>query len=127
MLCSPSSFTITATRFISGRLSSRLMSVVLPLPKKPVTMLTGMRPASGSRSPLMTGPSDVHFEDVETACEAVHRVDNPALVDPHVVDLNRAGGRHFRCAGNVVRDFLRLIGVGRVVGANAAVEKRAYD
>src|SRR6478672_1394651 len=50
MLCSPSSFTMTATRFMSGRLRSRLMSVVLPLPRKPVTMLTGMRPASGSRA-----------------------------------------------------------------------------
>src|SRR5689334_811875 len=49
MLCSPSSLTITATLFMSGRFRSLLMSVVLPLPRKPVTMLTGMRPASGSR------------------------------------------------------------------------------
>src|SRR5688572_24244070 len=104
MLCSPSSFTMTATRFMSGRLSSRLISVVLPLPRKPVTMLTGIRPASGSRSPLMSVSSDVHLEDIETAGEAVHRIDDPALVDPDIVDLYRAGRRHLVRAGNVVSD-----------------------
>src|SRR3954470_13388117 len=104
MLCSPNSFTMTATRFMSGRLSSRLMSVVLPLPRKPVTMLTGIRPASASR-PCASGSvcrftkahdgknegtwqrsfptpsllSDIHLEDVQPAREPVDCIDDAAL------------------------------------------------
>src|SRR5687767_681896 len=127
MLCSPSSFTITATLFMSGRLSSRLISVVFPLPRKPVTMLTGMRPASGSRvsDSVCARTLDIHFENVETAPETVDAIDDPFLVPPDVVDLDRAGGRHLRRAGDEVSDLLRLVRVGRVERAHPAVEESA--
>src|SRR5215213_6488411 len=119
MLCSPSSFTMTATLFMSGRLSSRLMSVVLPLPRKPVTMLTGMRPASGSRvrDSVCARTLDIHLEDIQPACETIDAINDPILVDPDVVDLDRAGGRHLGCAGDEVRDLLRLKWIRRVVRA----------
>ena len=46
----------------------------------------GARPASLARDRV----SDVHFEHVQAAAEAVHRVHDAALVDEHVVDLDRA-------------------------------------
>src|SRR5688572_1027135 len=119
MLCSPSSFTITATLFMSGRLSSRLISVVFPLPRKPVTMLTGRRPAIGSRvsDSVCARTLGIHFQDVQAARKPVDAVDDPFLVDPHVVDLDRAGGRHLRRAGNEIGDLLRLVRIRRVVSA----------
>ena len=57
------SFTMTATRFISGFFSSRLMSVVLPLPRKPVITVIGMRPRRRSR-PLLVAAIALPFQNV---------------------------------------------------------------
>src|SRR4051812_28662808 len=43
-----------------------------------------------------TQPSEIHLQDVEPAGVAVDAVDDLALVDEHVVDLDRAGGREGR-------------------------------
>src|SRR5690606_27124608 len=108
--CSPNSLTMTATRFMSGRFSSLLISVVLPLPRNPVTTLTGNFPESASSIALRLR-SDVHLEDVEAAGETVHRVDQAVLVHPDVVDLDRALRRQLGGARHVVGHFLRLVGV----------------
>src|SRR5581483_6302742 len=50
MPTSPSSFTITAVSPSAGCSSSREISVVLPLPRKPVTTTTGSFDASGKRA-----------------------------------------------------------------------------
>ena len=42
------------------------------------------------------GSSEIHLQDVQPADVAVDGVDDLALVDEHVVDLDRAGGRHRR-------------------------------
>src|ERR1043165_9650860 len=128
MLCSPNSFTITATRFISGRLSRRLMSVVLPLPRKPVTTLTGRRPASGSRPAAASSCArtlGIHFKNIETACKPIDAINDPVFVHPHVVDLDRAGGRHLGRTGDEISDFLRLERIRRVENAQATVAERA--
>mmetsp|Transcript_9986 Transcript_9986/g.20210 ORF Transcript_9986/g.20210 Transcript_9986/m.20210 type:complete len:257 (-) Transcript_9986:43-813(-) len=57
MPISPYSFSITATRRLWSSVSTRLSSVVLPLPRKPVTTVTGTRgsskgTASASASPV---------------------------------------------------------------------------
>src|SRR6195256_907295 len=57
----------------------------------------------------------------------VDRVDDAALVDEHVVELDRAARRKGWRLWHEGRDFLRLIRVGNVVGAQAAVEERADD
>ena len=50
MPISPISLITTATRRMSGCLTSLEISVVLPLPRKPVMRVTGIFPARGSRS-----------------------------------------------------------------------------
>ncbi len=52
MPISPISLMTTATRSMSGWRSKRLISVVLPAPRKPVISVTGILPASGSRSDI---------------------------------------------------------------------------
>ena len=72
--------------------------------------------------------SEIHLQDVEPAGEAIDRVDDLALVHEHVVELDRGIFRQRRPRRNEGRDLLRLVGVGDVVGAQAAVEERAdYD
>ena len=52
MPTSPSSLMTTAAPAIAGWRSRRASKVVLPLPRKPVSSVTGRRPASGSRPGL---------------------------------------------------------------------------
>ena len=53
MPSSPSSFTMTATRVPPPAVSSPLTKVVLPLPRNPVTIVTGsaVAPVTGGRAP----------------------------------------------------------------------------
>ena len=55
MPTSPSSFTITAVSPMSGWASRRESSVVLPLPRNPVTSVTGRRHQRGARAPGRAG------------------------------------------------------------------------
>src|SRR5215510_3952300 len=51
----------------------------------------GTAPASviSSASDHGAGHSEIHLQDVEAAGETIHRVDDGALVDEHVVELDR--------------------------------------
>ena len=81
----------TAARAMDGWRTRRESSVVLPLPRKPVISVTGMRPASGSRSSLTGALSDRQLQHVEPAGEAIDGVDDAVLVDVDVVELDGAG------------------------------------
>src|SRR5215510_2908998 len=174
----PYSLMMTAVARPSGVARKRRTSVVLPAPRKPVTIVTGMRaprarfcrrpngPRSreGNRSSavmMRSGPvarierseirvlearqggpafrfaqcglrrkpgsSKIHLQDVEPAREAVDRVDDFALVDEHVVELDRVHLGHARGRWHEGGDLSRLVRIGKVVGAQAAVEERADD
>src|ERR1700719_310682 len=69
--------------------------------------------------------SEIHLEDVEPACEAVDGVDDRALIYEHVVELDRFAGGARRGRGDEGRDLPRLVGIGDVVGAQAAIEEGA--
>ena len=56
MPISPISLITTATRAIAGCRTSAAMSVVLPLPRKPVISVTGSLPPTGSRDSLTAAP-----------------------------------------------------------------------
>ena len=120
---------MTAARSIPGWRSSRRSSVVLPLPRNPVMTVTGSRLASGSTvvdvRALATDVTERHLEDVQAAGEAIDGIDDAALVDVDVVQLDRAGRRQRRRARHEVGDFLRLIRVADVVGAHAGIEEGA--
>src|SRR5580704_15584595 len=152
MPISPNSLTTTAVLAPSGRASNSRIKVVLPAPRKPVTTVTGMRaprgrrcrrpnglaslPTKGSDTGLQlvhrttkhTGvpvkDSEIHFHRVEPAGVAVDGIDDGAVVDEHVVDLAGAGRgvRHLR---HEIGDFLRLVRVGDVEGAQPAIEEGA--
>src|SRR6516165_12365072 len=136
---SPYSLTTTAVPAPSGLSSSALIRVVLPEPRKPVTATTGSRaprarfcrrPKSDASLPpkRVSGPvSKLHFERVEPADVTVDRIDDLALVDEHVVDLDRPARRPRRRLGDKIADLLRLIGIGRVIGTQPAVEIRPQD
>ncbi len=61
--------------------------------------------------------SKIHLQNVEPAAEAVYRVDDLALVDEAVVELDRADRRHRRRRRHEGGDLLGLIRIGDVVGA----------
>src|SRR5207244_13133711 len=83
-----------------------LTSTPLPPPPTlfPYTTLFRSRPASQR-----------HLENVEPAGVAVHRVDDAPLVDINIVQLDRAGRRARRRAGNEVGDLPRLEWIANVV------------
>ena len=113
MPISPTSLITTAAPAMAGWRTSLDSKVVLPLPRKPVISVTGMRPARGSRvntvfcgglrgSACVCGlqnealtltcrGSDVEFQHVQPAREAVHGVDDAPLIDKDVVELDGAG------------------------------------
>src|SRR5205085_5459420 len=70
--------------------------------------------------------SELHFEAVEAADDAVDRKDDATVVDEHVVDLAppvlRLGDVRHKIA-----DLLGLVWVFQIEGAQAAAEKRAED
>src|SRR5262245_53473052 len=67
----------------------------------------------------------IHLKDVQPARVPVDGVDNATLVDEHVIELNRAGRGVLRRWRDESGDFLGLIWVGNVVGAQPAVEESA--
>src|SRR5271167_3113042 len=123
MPISPNSLTTIAVLAPSGVASKARIKVVLPEPRKPVTATTGSRgprarrwrrPNSGASAPANSdsGPvSKIHFERVEAADMAVHRIDDLALVYEHVVDLDRTARRPRRRLGDKIADLGRLIGI----------------
>src|SRR5271166_5796934 len=139
MPISPYSLTTTAVPAPSGLSSSARIRVVLPEPRNPVIATTGSRaprgrfwrrPKSDASLPpkSASGPvSELHFERVEPADMAVDRIDDLALVDEYVVDLDGTTRRPRRRLGDEVPDLLRLVGVGGVVGAQPTVEIRRQD
>src|ERR1700758_2328512 len=112
MPISPYSLTTTAVPAPSGLASSARIKVVLPEPRNPVTATTGSRgprgrfwrrPKSDASLPRksVSGPvSELHFERVEPADVAVDGIDDLALVDEHVVDLDRTARRPRRGLGD---------------------------
>src|SRR6516164_6958919 len=139
MPISPYSLTTTAVLAPSGLSSSARIRVVLPEPRNPVTTTTGSRaprarfcrrPKGDASLPpkRVSGPvSELHFERVEPTDMAVDRIDHLALVDEHVVDLDRPARRSRRRLGDEIPDLLRLIRVRGVVGAQPAVEIGPQD
>src|SRR6516164_8131573 len=148
----PNSLTTTAVPAPCAVARKRRTSVVFPAPRNPVTMVTGMRaprarlslrpnePASregkrSSNAPPGTLPalaimlrglgSKIHFQNVEPADVAVDGVDDLALVDEYVVELNGTGRRHGRRRRDEHPHFLRLVRIGNVVGAQPPVEEGA--
>lgn len=97
---SPNSLTITAVFRPASLARNLLIKVVFPEPRKPVTIVTGMRPAPG-RETIRTGGcafsmngfcfrSKIHIEYIKTALVPVDGVDDLAFVDEYVVQLNRS-------------------------------------
>src|ERR1051325_9794676 len=68
---------------------------------------------------------EIHLQAVQPADVAVDRVDDLALVDEHVVELDGAGWRAGRCRRHEGADLLRLVRVGDVEGAQTTVEEGA--
>src|SRR5712671_2079005 len=71
--------------------------------------------------------SEIHLQNIQAAGEAIDRVDDLALVDEDVVELDGADRRERGRRRHEGGDFLRLERVGDVVGAQAAVEEGADD
>src|SRR6266446_6350563 len=80
--------------------------------------IAGLRVSSHAREAL-----EIHLQDVEPAREAVDRVDDLALVDEYVVELDRVHLGHARGRRHEGGDLSRLIGIGEIVGAQAAIEE----
>src|SRR5690349_359404 len=112
MPISPYSLTITAVPAPSGLSSSARIKVVLPEPRKPVTTVTGRRGPrerfrrrpKGSASFPAKGPpepaSEVHLKRVEPSDMTVDGINDRALIDEHVVYLDRPGRRALRRCGD---------------------------
>src|SRR5262249_56174110 len=83
----------------------------------------GSRPSS--RPANATPHSKIHLQDVKAADVAIDRIDDLALVDEDVVELDGAGRRHRRRWWHEYPDLLRLIWIGNVIGAQSALEEGA--
>src|SRR5438132_11365400 len=135
MPISPYSLTTTAVPAPSGLSSSARIRVVFPEPRKPVTTVTGSRgprerfrrrPKGSASLPAKGAPeprSEVHLKRIEPSDMTVYGINDRALIDEYVVDLYRPGRRALGRCGDEIADLLRLVGVGRVVGAQPAVEE----
>src|SRR6266446_3557102 len=135
MPISPYSLTTIAVPAPSGLSSNARIKVVLPEPRKPVTTTTGSRgprgrfrrrpngsgsfPAKGAPGPT----SEVHFKRVEPSDMAVDGINDGALVDEHIVYLDRPGRRALGRCRDEIADLLRLVGVRGVIGAQPAIEE----
>src|SRR6516164_2335615 len=132
----PYSLTITAVPWPSGETRKRRIKVVLPAPRKPVTTVTGMRAPRSRLSRRPNGPasrgekvehredlgSKIHLQNVEPADVTIDGVDDAALVDEHIVHLDRSGRRAGWRRRHENADLLRLVRIGNVVSAQAAVK-----
>src|SRR6266481_7024517 len=135
MPISPYSLTTTAVPAPSGLASSARIRVVFPEPRNPVTTVTGSRgprgrfwrrPKGSTSFPAKGAPgprSEVHLKRVEPSDMAVDGINDGALVDEHVVDLDRPGRRALGGCRDEIADLFWLVGVGRVVGAQPAIEE----
>src|SRR5689334_22067524 len=139
MPISPYSLTTTAVFAPSGLSSSARIRVVFPEPKKPVTAMTGSRgprarrcrrPKSGASFPpnSASGPaSEVHFEGIEASDMPIDGVDDLPVVDKDIIYLYGPAGRPLGGRGHEVGHFSRLIGIGRVICTQAAIEVGGQD
>src|ERR1700738_3505235 len=128
MPISPYSLTTTAVPAPSGFSSNARIKVVLPEPRKPVTTVTGSRgprgrfrrrPKGSASFPAQGAPaprSKVHLKRVEPSDMTVDGINDGALVDEHVVDLDRPGRRALGWCGDEIGDLFRVVGIRRVVG-----------
>src|ERR1700737_1448154 len=119
MPISPYSFTTTAVPAPSGLSSSARIKVVLPEPRNPVTTVTGSRdprgrfrrrPKGSSSFPAkgaLEARSEVHLKRVEPSDMTVDGINDGALVDEHVVYLDRPGGRALGGGGEKIGDRVR--------------------
>src|SRR6266436_495982 len=80
--------------------------------------------AGPAAAPTQRGPAQWvlqrHFQNVEPPGGAVHRVDDAALVDEHVVDLDGARLRSSRRGQDVVRDLLGPERIGDIEHSHTA-------
>ena len=74
---------------------------------------------------MLTARSKIHFQNVEPADVAIDSIDDGALVDEDVIHLDDAGRSAGRRRRHEDADFLWLIRIGNVVGAEPAVEEGA--
>src|SRR5206468_3370136 len=81
----------------------------------------------GISTPNSTPISDPEVEDIEPADDPVDGVEDAALVDQDVVELDGPGRRLARPRRHERRDLLRLERIPDVEGAHAAVEEGADD
>src|SRR5262245_57291682 len=97
----------------SETFTNRLTSVVLPLPRNPVTTTTGVLPSG-----ITQRRSNLHLQAIEPAAAAVDGKDDAAVVDEHVVQLDLAGLRFLRRRWHEVGDLARRVRIAHVVGAH---------
>src|SRR5262245_50990821 len=71
--------------------------------------------------------SEVHFQDVKSTDMPIDGIDDLALVDKNVVELDGSGGCTAGCGRHKRSDFVGPEGIGNVVSAQAAVEERAEN
>src|ERR1700744_635651 len=66
-------------------------------------------------------------DDVQTAGEAVIRIDQPVLIDIDIVDLDAVRGIALRWRVDDEPDLLRIMRIGDRIGPHAAVEEAANN
>src|SRR5258705_13084598 len=81
-----------------------------------------MRTRGSEMSPL-----EIHFQRVYAAGETIDGIDDAAVVDKNIVELDGARARHCRRTWHEIRDFLRLVWIGEIVRPQPAVEESAEN
>src|SRR5262249_4426440 len=124
----PRSRSITSARSANCK-SERVTQQTQPLPSNMSSRLAepAIRPGTFSLARWLAPSEDnsgskIHLQDIEPADVTIDCVDDGALIDEHVIDLDRAGRRAGRRGRHESADLLRLIGVGDIVGTQAAIE-----
>src|SRR5262245_23395616 len=86
------------------------------------------RRASRKFRRVLTVPaSETHFQNIKPSRMPIDGIDDLALVDENVVELDGSGGCAAGCGRHKGGDFVGAEGIGNVVSAQAAVEERAEN